>query len=35
MQSYATNHMMIDELNFKSSVMHMGEMSHAFESYGI
>jgi len=24
---------MIDEFNFKSSVTHVGEMSHMFESY--
>jgi len=32
-KSYATNHMIIDELNFKSSVMHITEMSRMFESY--
>jgi len=33
MQPYTTNLMMIDELNFKSSVIHVGEMSRMFESY--
>ena len=32
-KSYGPNHMMIDKLNFKSSVMHVGEKSHTFESY--
>jgi len=32
-KSCATNHMMIDELNFKSSVRHIGEMSCTIESY--
>jgi len=32
-KSYATNNMMIDELDFKARVTHVGEISHTFESY--